>query len=106
MIHSWQRMSRHGYAVIERLGMVYEEVGPSITITSLTNFLSFGIGALTPTPEIRLFCFATAMAMGLTYIFQLVLFGPVLALATTFEKNVQKDARKETTGWRATVTDD
>lgn len=50
MTHSWQRMSRHNYPVIDRLGLVYEEVGPSITITSLTNFLSFGIGALTPTP--------------------------------------------------------
>ncbi|CAJ0562984.1 unnamed protein product, partial [Mesorhabditis spiculigera] len=70
MIHSWQRMSRCGYTVVQRLGMVYEEVGPSVTITSLTNFLSFGIGAMTPTPEIRMFCFATALATGIDYIFQ------------------------------------
>ncbi|VDM53760.1 unnamed protein product [Angiostrongylus costaricensis] len=86
MIHTWQRMIRDGYNVKERLGMVYEHVGPSITITSLTNFLSFGIGAYTPTPEIRLFCFATALAMALTFIFQLIVFGPILAIATGFEK--------------------
>lgn len=57
MIHSWQRMSRYGYTVVERMGMVYEEAGPSITITSLTNFLSFGIGALTPTPGTLSFIF-------------------------------------------------
>lgn len=50
MIHSWQRLSPRGYPLTLRLGMVFEEVGPSITITSLTNFISFGIGAFTPTP--------------------------------------------------------
>ncbi|CAJ0953427.1 unnamed protein product, partial [Mesorhabditis belari] len=102
MIHSWQRMSRCGYTVMQRLGMVYEEVGPSITITSLTNFLSFGIGALTPTPEIRMFCFATAMATGLDYIFQLLLFGPVLALASHCEKP-RETKGKSHTGWRLKV---
>ncbi|CAI4224901.1 unnamed protein product [Auanema sp. JU1783] len=102
MLHSWQRMSRYGYSVVERLGMVYEEVGPSITITSLTNFLSFGIGALTPTPEIRLFCMATAIAMALTYVLQIVLFGPVLAIATRFE-HPSAEYTKEATGWRKTV---
>lgn len=55
MIHSWQRLAPFGYKPTTRFGLIFEEIGPSITITSLTNFISFGIGALTPTPEIRLF---------------------------------------------------
>ncbi|PAV64924.1 hypothetical protein WR25_10558 isoform B [Diploscapter pachys] len=101
MIHSWQRMSRNGYSVVERMGMVYEEVCPSITITSLTDFLSFAIGALAPTPETRLFCLATSIAMAFTFILQLVFFGPILALATRFEHNDTKP--RQAIGWRDKV---
>lgn len=89
MIHSWQRLAPHRATltktVPDRLGLVFEEVGPSVTITSLTNAIAFGIGALTPTPEIRLFCMATAIAMSMDYLFQLILFGPALAFAAHCE---------------------
>ncbi|VDD85922.1 unnamed protein product [Enterobius vermicularis] len=107
MIHSWQRLALCSSSVSVRLGLVFEEVGPSITITSLTNFISFGIGALTPTPEIRLFCITTATAMGLDYLYELILFGPILAIATRCEKTnigcseASKDMeQKSLSGWR------
>ncbi|VDK44810.1 unnamed protein product [Anisakis simplex] len=95
MIHSWQRLSSDRI-VNERLGLVLEEVGPSITITTLTNVITFAIGALTPTPEISLFCLATAMALGLAYIYSLVLFGPILYLATIFEGKRKKSETRTT----------
>lgn len=90
MIHPWQRLALFTSSVSVRIGLVFEEVGPSITITSLTNFISFSIGALTPTPEIRLFCVSTAIAMGLDYLYELILFGPILALASHCEKRNKK----------------
>ncbi|KHN70711.1 Patched domain-containing protein 3 [Toxocara canis] len=93
MIHCWQRLSSDRI-VNERLGLVLEEVGPSITITTLTNVITFGIGALTPTPEISLFCMATAIALGFAYIFTLVLFGPILYLATILEGKRKKSAAR------------
>lgn len=45
MTFSWQRMVPYDYSPTERIGMVFAQCGPSITISSLTNVLSFGIGA-------------------------------------------------------------
>ncbi|VDO91301.1 unnamed protein product [Heligmosomoides polygyrus] len=100
MVYSWQRQIRYDYEVSQRMGVVYEECIPSISITSLTNVLSFAIGALTPTPEVRIFCLGTALAMGLTFIFQLILFGPLLAIATAGEKPHSSDDDFNS-GWRA-----
>lgn len=50
MAHSWNRTARKHLPIPERLGIIFEEVGPSITITTLTNVVTFLIGALTPTP--------------------------------------------------------
>ncbi|KAK0405140.1 hypothetical protein QR680_017819 [Steinernema hermaphroditum] len=106
MLHAWQKLAPQKCSVVDRLGMLFEEVGPSITITSLTNFISFGIGALTPTPEIRMFCMATAIAMGLDYILQLILFGPILAIASKLEKFKEKEDPAYNIfshGWRAKI---
>ncbi|CAB3400636.1 unnamed protein product [Caenorhabditis bovis] len=100
MIHSWQSVRSQGCSTQDRLGMVYELVGPSITITSLTDFLSFAIGALAPTPETRLFCIASSIALALTYILQLVLFGPILAIATKYE---HKKSSVNNSNWRQKV---
>jgi predicted RND superfamily exporter protein len=49
MVHAWQRLTRQQLLTArplanaaERLAYVLEDVGPSITITSLTNCLAFG----------------------------------------------------------------
>ncbi|KJH41021.1 putative ATP synthase F0, A subunit [Dictyocaulus viviparus] len=92
--------------LIMGVGHVYKECGPSITISSMTNVLSFGIGAVTPTPEIRLFCYATATAILMTYIFHHFLFGPALAIATAYEGPILYDDDVDDfneTNWRDTV---
>lgn len=78
-----------------RLATVFVNVGPSITITSLTNTVAFGIGFATPTPQVlpsyvlinppfqmSLFCFTTSLAVFFDYILTFTLLAPVIYLVT------------------------
>ncbi|GMT02180.1 hypothetical protein PENTCL1PPCAC_24354, partial [Pristionchus entomophagus] len=78
VVHHWLR-ERTSLTRTELLGLVFEDVGPSITMTTLTNVISFAIGACAPTAEIALFCAGSAIAMGLAYIYTLLFFGALLA---------------------------
>ncbi|CAG9541022.1 unnamed protein product [Cercopithifilaria johnstoni] len=90
VIHSWLG-SASECSIPQRLGFVLEEAGPSVTISTFTNVITFGIGALTPTPEIALFCFETAIALAFAYIFTLVLLCPLLYVATVVERTRKKN---------------
>ncbi|VDD94405.1 unnamed protein product [Enterobius vermicularis] len=104
VINAWQRLNRslrlyperdaHGNPVETeigtRLGMTLEDVGPSITITSLTNVLAFGIGILTPTPEIRLFCIGNTLAMIVDFFYQITFFTAVMAVMCRNEVENEK----------------
>ncbi|GMT30431.1 hypothetical protein PFISCL1PPCAC_21728, partial [Pristionchus fissidentatus] len=78
VVHHWLR-ERTTFTRSDLLGLVFEDVGPSITMTTLTNVISFAIGACAPTAEIALFCAGSAIAMGLAYIYTLLFFGALLA---------------------------
>ena len=64
----------------ERLGRTLRQAGVSVTVTSLTDVLAFGIGACTIMPGLRAFCIrqqlvtaspahCTAVAFRISYIF-------------------------------------
>jgi len=45
----WFQLAKHIVEPRKRLKFVIKEMGPSITVTTLTNVISFGVGAFTPT---------------------------------------------------------
>ncbi|KAF8770970.1 Patched domain-containing protein 3 [Argiope bruennichi] len=82
---AWRRTDAK-LSVKERLGETYSEAAVSVTITSLTNFISFWIGAITPFPSVRIFCIYTATAVLFTYIYQVTFFGGCMAISGHCEK--------------------
>ena len=54
---------------------------PSIQVTSLTDFLSFFAGVITPFPCVRIFCIYTGTAVAFIYVWQLTFFGACLVIS-------------------------
>uniref|UniRef100_A0A1I7XQ14 SSD domain-containing protein n=1 Tax=Heterorhabditis bacteriophora TaxID=37862 RepID=A0A1I7XQ14_HETBA len=79
LIHRWQYRSNIPEHTL-RLRKVIVDVGPSITITSLTNIVAFGVGFFTPTPQMSLFCLSTSVALLLDYILTYTVLAPVVYL--------------------------
>ncbi|GMS92084.1 hypothetical protein PENTCL1PPCAC_14259 [Pristionchus entomophagus] len=93
-IQSWIRMRELPISHREKIAAVMVDVGPSISITSLTNFLAFAIGIYTPTPEIQLFCIGNAVAVIFDYIYQLTMYMAVVSISGEKEV-IEEEARKK-----------
>uniref|UniRef100_A0A914WR29 SSD domain-containing protein n=1 Tax=Plectus sambesii TaxID=2011161 RepID=A0A914WR29_9BILA len=87
MVHAWRMTNKHG-TIAERAGKMMEEAGPSITITSLTNALSFMTGALTPTPAIRIFCLYTTAGVLIDFVYQTTFFAACIVFLNLREAKV------------------
>ena len=70
----------------------YKDAAVSITITSLTNILSFAVGMLLPTFEtVTIFCAYTTSGLAFVYILTLTIFGPCIILFNKLDKNEEKN---------------
>ncbi|WKX93300.1 hypothetical protein Q1695_010945 [Nippostrongylus brasiliensis] len=78
-IHAFH-LTNDKLSVRERIAETLADAGPSISITSLTNLLSFGIGVFTSTPAIYTFCVFISVAVIYDYIYQIFFFSAVLTL--------------------------
>ena len=56
--------------VVERLGLTMKHAGVAITITSITDFIAFGIGATTQLPALRSFCMYASIGILTIFFFQ------------------------------------
>ncbi|VDM59404.1 unnamed protein product [Angiostrongylus costaricensis] len=66
----------------ERVANMLVDVGPSVTITSMTNVMAFLVGYFTPTPEIQLFCIGNAIAILFDFIYQVTMFAAILSVTS------------------------
>ena len=58
--------------VVERLGVTLRHAGVAITITSITNFIAFGIGATTAMPALKSFCMYASIGILSIFFFQVI----------------------------------
>ena len=66
---------------IERkIGKALKTSGVAITVTSLTDFLAFAVGATTTVPALESFCFFCGLGIVVVYLYQITWFTAWLAL--------------------------
>ncbi|KAI6193775.1 Patched-related protein 9 [Aphelenchoides besseyi] len=80
LTRAWDRTDPR-ISIPERTALTLEDAGPSITISALTNIMSFAIGASSDTPAIRTFCIFSAISITVCFIYQLVLLSAIIALS-------------------------
>ncbi|UYV66138.1 daf-6 [Cordylochernes scorpioides] len=85
LLAAWRRTDP-SRSVEDRMKETYRHAGVSITITSLTNLLSFAIGATGPFSSMFIFCTYTAVSVVSTFIFQITFFGGLMALLGRAER--------------------
>jgi Niemann-Pick C1 protein len=64
----------------EKIAKTMQKAGASITVTSLTDFIAFAVGATTILPSLRSFCVFAAVCILLTYGYVVTFFVAVLTI--------------------------
>ncbi|VDK44382.1 unnamed protein product [Anisakis simplex] len=74
-------------SVERRTAIMLKTSGPAITITTLTNALSFSIGIFSRTPAIQTFCLYTTVAVLACFVYQVILYSAILAFSAHRENS-------------------
>ncbi|XP_019626086.1 PREDICTED: patched domain-containing protein 3-like [Branchiostoma belcheri] len=85
MVAAWRKTNPH-HSVERRMSEALGEAAMSITITSITDGLAFGIGAITVFPSVQIFCIFTGVALVFDYIYQITFFAACMAIFGYREK--------------------
>ncbi|CAJ0579247.1 unnamed protein product, partial [Mesorhabditis spiculigera] len=84
MLAAWHRTDRR-CRVEERVAATVREAGCSMTVTTVTNLISFGNGVFSSTPVLQTFAIYSTVASAVCFAFQLLLFPAILALTANRE---------------------
>lgn len=68
-------------SVEERMEDTLADAGVSITITSLTDFLAFLVGSISPLPAVKVFCLYAGVAVLFDLFYQITLFGSFIVIS-------------------------
>ncbi|XP_071952708.1 patched domain-containing protein 3-like [Antedon mediterranea] len=85
MIASWRKTNIRD-TVEERMGEAMSEAALSITITTVTDALAFGVGVLAVFPSVQIFCAYTGLAVLFDYFYQVTFFAACMAISGKRER--------------------
>ncbi|XP_045445427.1 patched domain-containing protein 3 isoform X2 [Melitaea cinxia] len=85
MLAAWRRTAPT-LPVPERMAIMLSEAAVSITITSVTDMLSFFIGIFSPFPSVQIFCMYSGLAVCFTFVWHLTFFAGCVAVSGYREK--------------------
>lgn len=80
MLAAWRQTSMQ-LSVPERMGKTMSDAAVSITITSVTDMVSFWIGIFSPFQSIRIFCMYSGFAVCFIFVWQITFFAGCMAVA-------------------------
>ncbi|XP_020815034.1 patched domain-containing protein 3 [Drosophila serrata] len=80
MLAGWRR-TKSKMPVPERMGHMMSEAAVSITITSITDFISFLIGIISPFRSVRIFCTYSVFAVCFTFLWHITFFAACMAIS-------------------------
>ncbi|EPB71711.1 patched family protein [Ancylostoma ceylanicum] len=79
MLAAWHRTEK-SLDIPKRIAEMVQVSGCSMTVTSITNLISFGNGVLSSTPVLQTFAIYSVVASIICYLYQLILFPAILTL--------------------------
>ncbi|KAJ8679532.1 hypothetical protein QAD02_015319 [Eretmocerus hayati] len=80
MLAAWRRTNILD-PVPQRMANTLSEAAVSITITSVTDMVSFFIGVVSPFPSVQIFCIYSGFAVVFTFLFHLTFFAGCVAIS-------------------------
>ncbi|KAF8359949.1 ptr-11 [Pristionchus pacificus] len=95
ILFHWWRSLDHISDLRERSKAVFTQISASITITSVTNIIAFGVGFFTPTPQMSIFCLATSLSLFFDYILTYTILGPVVFLLSSSYAKTETEPKDE-----------
>ncbi|CAI4224991.1 unnamed protein product [Auanema sp. JU1783] len=93
MLSAWHRTDRT-LDIPHRVADMVKESGCSMTVTSITNVVSFGNGVLSSTPVLQTFAIYSTVASIACFVYQLVLFPAIMTLTAPNEYKKIDDVNK------------
>lgn len=92
LVQNYQRDVRKRDETLEQqIARIVGKVGPSMLLTSTSESLAFGLGALTPMPAVRLFSLYAAMAVFIDFLLQITCFVALMTLDCKRERGQRLD---------------
>ncbi|KAG4072065.1 hypothetical protein HA402_015564 [Bradysia odoriphaga] len=89
MMACWRQIEAkyHQHSIPEKMALMLQHAGASITVTSFTDVVAFSIGASTMLPSLQSFCIYAAVGVFFTYIFAITF---VVAVFTLDQQRIEQ----------------